>query len=76
MRDGRRVESRAVWEDERRSELVRLIQQEVYGVLPPRPALPDFQVERIDAAALGGKATLTEVALHVGPPEMPPIISW
>jgi hypothetical protein len=73
MLDGRRVTTREMWMKERRPELIRLFQHYMYGQLPPKPADFSGRVERVDAAALGGKATLSEVTLTFGPPEVPPI---
>jgi hypothetical protein len=45
----------------------------MYGQLPPKPAAISNRVERVDATAFGSKATLTEVTIRFGPPEVPPI---
>ncbi|MCW3055201.1 MAG: hypothetical protein JWN14_4371 [Chthonomonadales bacterium] len=73
MRDGRKVTSPAMWRNERRPELLRLFQHYMYGQLPPKPTRFASKVERVDTTAFGGKATLSEVTLTVGPPEMPQI---
>lgn len=72
MLDGRKVTSREMWMNERRPELIRLFQHYMYGQLPPKPAL-SAKVERVDAASFGGKATLSEVTLSLGPAEAPRI---
>ncbi|HEY5913647.1 MAG TPA: hypothetical protein VJA21_23920 [Verrucomicrobiae bacterium] len=72
MLDGRKVTTREMWFSERRPELIRLFQHYMYGQLPPKPAL-SAKIERVDAVSFGGKATLSEVTLQVGPPDMPPI---
>jgi len=72
MLDGRKVTTREMWVKERRPELIRLFQHYMYGQLPPKPAL-SAKVERVDVAALGGKAMLSEVALRFGASEVPPI---
>ena len=72
MLDGRKVTTREMWFSERRPELMRLFQHYMYGQLPPKRAL-SAKVERVDAVSFGGKATLSEVTLQVGPPDMPPI---
>jgi hypothetical protein len=73
MLDGRKVTSREMWFEQRRPELIRLFQHYMYGRLPPRPETLSIKVERVDAAAFGGKATLREVTLKFGPPEAPAI---
>ena len=73
MLDGRKVASLEMWRKERRPELIGLFQHYMYGQLPPKPALVTGKVERVDEAAFGGKATLSEVTLAVGPPEVPAI---
>jgi type 1 glutamine amidotransferase len=71
MLDGTRVTSKKQWLDKRRPELKALFQHYMYGYLPPAPAKVEAKVEREDKAALGGKATLREVTLTIGPPEAP-----
>ena len=73
MLDGRKVTTREMWMKERRPELIRLFQHYMFGQLPPKPTAVSGKVERVDAEAFGGKATLTEVTLTFGPPEVPPI---
>ena len=45
----------------------------MYGTLPPRPAQVSDKLEHVDRNALGGKATLKEVTITFGPPELRPI---
>src|SRR5690242_5688439 len=73
MLDGRRVTTREMWFKERRPELIRLFQHYMYGQLPPKPADVTGKVERVDTSAFGGKATLSEVTIRFGPPEVSPI---
>ncbi|MCL4181485.1 MAG: DUF4038 domain-containing protein [Verrucomicrobia bacterium] len=73
MLDGRSVTTRELWFQERRPELIRLFQHYMYGQLPPKPAGVTGSVERVDPTAFGGKATLSEVTLRFGPPQVPPI---
>ncbi|HWI56964.1 MAG TPA: hypothetical protein VNZ22_07045, partial [Bacillota bacterium] len=72
MLDGRKVTTPEMWLRERRPELIRLFQHYMYGQLPPKPVLT-AKVERVDRGSFGGKATLSEVTLSFGPPEVPPI---
>lgn len=73
MFDGRRVATREEWFNKRRPELIRLCQHYMYGTLPPQPKEVSGKIEREDRDALGGKATLREVTVTFGPPELPPI---
>ena len=70
---GKRVETREQWEKECRPELKQLFQHYMYGYLPDFPVQIQAKVEREDPKALHGKATLREVTIRVGPPEVPAI---
>lgn len=69
--DGVKVTTKEDWLSKRRPELKKLFQHYMYGYFPPRPDNVSFTVERVDPKALGGKATLKEVAISFGPPETP-----
>src|SRR6185369_15908617 len=73
MLDGRRVTSREQWESERRPELIALFQHYMYGSLPAKLAEVVGTIERVDAGALEGKATLKEVTVTFGSLKLPPI---
>ncbi len=73
MLNGRRITTREEWIHQRRPELVRLFQHYMYGLLPPRPQAVSGRLEREDRDALDGMATLREVTVTFGPPELPPI---
>jgi hypothetical protein len=73
LSDGRRVTTKEQWFQERRPELKALFQHYMYGYLPPAPDKVQAVVERTDRSALDGKATLKELTLAFGPPEMPRI---
>ena len=70
---GKRVETREQWEKARRPELKQLFQHYMYGYLPDFPVQIQAKVEREDLKALHGKATLREVTIGIGPPEVPAI---
>jgi hypothetical protein len=70
---GKRVETREQWEKQRRPELKQLFQNYMYGYLPDFPVQIQAKVEREDSKALHGKATLREVTIRIGPPEVPAI---
>jgi hypothetical protein len=73
MFDGRSVTSREQWVARRRPELKALFQHYMYGRMPPRPDGEAFEVAREDRGFLGGKATLKEVTIVIGPPGVPKI---
>ena len=62
MLDGKKVTSKAQWEKERRPELKKLFEHYMYGTAPKAPKV-NAKIERTDAKALGGKATLKEITL-------------
>lgn len=64
--DGSKVKTKEQWQ-RRRTELKGLFQHYMYGHFPPAPAKLGIEVLRVDKQALGGKATLKEVALTVAP---------
>jgi dienelactone hydrolase len=72
MLNGDKVTTKEQWFDKRRPELKALIQHYMYGYLPP-PEKIEAKVEREDPKAFDGKATLKEVTIAFGPPEMPRI---
>jgi hypothetical protein len=71
MLDGQRVTSKEQWLTQRRPELKQLFQHYMYGYFPAAPAKVEAKVERIDPQALGGKATLKEITLSLGGPDIP-----
>jgi hypothetical protein len=73
MLDGTRITTVEQWITKRRPELKALFQHYMYGYLPPSPEKISAHVEHTDAQAFGGKATLKEVAIAFGPPEVPRI---
>jgi hypothetical protein len=73
MLNGERVTSKQQWFDKRRPELKELFQYYMYGYLPPAPEKIESKVEREDRQAFAGKATLREVTIAFGPPEVPQI---
>src|SRR5262249_20535863 len=70
MLDGSPVTSKKMWEQRRRPELKKLFEHYMYGTMPPAPKLR-ATVEREDKAFFGGKATMKEVALALGPANAP-----
>jgi hypothetical protein len=71
--DGRPVTSPEQWVRQRRPELKALFEHYMYGGMPARPAGESFTVEREDGGFLGGRATLKEVTIDLGAPDLPKI---
>ena len=63
------VKTREDWEKDRAPELRRLFQYYMYGEMPAKPATFAAKIVREDKAALGGKATLREVAIRCTGPD-------
>ncbi len=70
--NGERVTTKEQWFKERRPELKSLFERYMYGKAPPAVKV-HAKVERIDAKALNGKATLKEITLSLGAPDGPKI---
>ena len=64
------VKTREDWEKDRAPELRRLFQYYMYGQMPAKPARFDAKIVREDKAALGGKATLREIAIRCTAPDV------
>jgi hypothetical protein len=73
MLDGERVTTKEQWVNKRRPELKELFGYYMYGYLPTAPEKIDCKVEREDGRSFGGEATLREVSIAFGPPELPQI---
>jgi hypothetical protein len=69
MADGSPVRTREDWFQKRVPELKAQFQYYMYGFPPPAPARDGVRaaVRRTDPAAFGGKATLREVEIRLGP---------
>jgi hypothetical protein len=64
LANGQKVESAETWINQRRPELLKLFETEVYGRSPGRPTGLGFLVTSTDKNALGGKATRKEVTIY------------
>jgi hypothetical protein len=71
--DGRKVETKEQWTNERRGELRRLFEHYMYGYAPAPPDRVEAKVIHSDENAFDGKATLKEVELRYGPAGTPPV---
>jgi hypothetical protein len=63
LADGGKVTTTAVWENQRRGELLELFSREMYGFAPPKPETLAFRVVDSDPQAMEGKATRKQVAI-------------
>lgn len=64
MLSGTRITTREQWETQRKPELRTLIQHYEYGMIPLPPKKLEFRTLGENASALGGMATLREVAIR------------
>ncbi len=71
--DGQPVRTAREWLTRRRPELKALFQHYMYGHLPPPPRAVTASHRYTNPAFLGGRATLREVVLRLGPPGAPEI---
>jgi hypothetical protein len=63
LQNGQPVRNARTWSKQRRPEILRLFQTQVYGRSPARPKRIDFQVASVDQQALGGKAIRKQVTV-------------
>lgn len=56
LANGQRVTSAEMWRSQRRPEIVKLFESQMYGRSPGRPAGMTCEVTAVDEQALGGKA--------------------
>ncbi len=63
LANGEKVTTPAVWEQQRRGELLDLFRRHVYGFAPSKPETLTFRVAESDPKAMGGKATLKRVVI-------------
>ena len=64
MLDGTRVETARQWNQERRAEVHKLFETEMYGRSPGRPDGLHFETLEMDQDALGGKAVRKQVRVY------------
>jgi hypothetical protein len=63
MSNGERVRGAADW-TKRRTEIQSLLESQMFGRAPARPAEITFSLDSIDKAALGGRAIRKQVSIH------------
>ncbi len=64
MENGRAVTTAEQWRNERRPELLRLFEEQMFGRAPGRPAGLHWEVWEEDRQALGGKAIRKQVTVY------------
>lgn len=71
--NGQVVKEHKTWNEQRRPELLKYYQSEIYGCVPATAPKVVWQVVSNDASALGGAGVLKELAGHMGTPDGPAI---
>jgi hypothetical protein len=64
MENGRKVTDAATWVTQRRPEILKMFESEMYGRSPKRPQAMSFEITSPDQPALGGKALRREVMVR------------
>lgn len=67
LASGRPVRDAKTWKDERRAEIVRLYENEIYGRVPASAPKVRWEVTGTDPGARDGAARLKRVVGHIGP---------
>ncbi|WP_031530548.1 dienelactone hydrolase family protein [Dyadobacter crusticola] len=62
---GKEIKNKNTWEKSRRPEVLRLFEDHIYGQMPSEIDSSRYAVVREDKQAMGGNATLKEVAIAV-----------
>ena len=62
--DGSPIADAKAWFDSRRSEILKLFEEHVYGKTPQITVEPRFKIQSIDTAALNGIAIRKEITLY------------
>ena len=64
--DGTSVTDKDIWLHKRRSEILRIFEDEVYGHSPDKPKNMQFQEAEEWTTALAGKAKRKQIVIHLG----------
>src|SRR5262245_42045650 len=73
LANGQVVKGAKTWTEQRRPELLKYYESEIYGRIPATAPKVNWQVVSNDTSALGGTAVLKELAGHMGSAEGPAI---
>ena len=63
--DDTKVSNKKIWFNKRRSEILKLFNENVYGKMPGNPDKFSFELKLIKKNALAGKATLKEITISL-----------
>jgi hypothetical protein len=63
--NGKPVKDAKTWVNQRRPEILKLIETQEYGVMPPRPKDESFDVTDKGTPALNGKAVRKQITIHL-----------
>jgi len=75
MADGTKVADPETWQTKRRSELLDLFKQHVYGAMPPAKKIAQVDTHEFQTDALEGKATRKQVTLYFNEDRSGPAIN-
>ena len=73
LSNGQPVKDAATWINQRRPEIVKFYETQVYGRIPPTAPKVTWTVASVDRAALGGIAIMKQLVGHMGGPDGPAI---
>src|SRR5262245_25654358 len=73
LANGQVVKGAKTWTEQRRPELLKYYQSEIYGRIPATAPKVTWQVVSNDNSALDGIATMKQLAGHMGGPDGPAI---
>jgi hypothetical protein len=73
LSNGQAVKDADTWIKQRRPEIVKFYETQVYGRVPPNAPKVTWEVASIDRSALGGTAILKQLVGHMGGPDGPSI---
>jgi pimeloyl-ACP methyl ester carboxylesterase len=65
MIDGSKVRNKAMWNDQRRIEVLDIFRENVFGFVPETPYEKNFRVISVDKNAINGTATLKMVEIEI-----------
>ncbi len=73
LSNGQPVKDAAAWINQRRPEIVKFYETQVYGRIPATAPKVIWEVASVDRAALGGIAIMKQLVGHMGGPDGPAI---
>lgn len=73
LNNGQPVKDTATWVNQRRPEIVKFYESQVYGRIPPHAPKVTWTVASVDKSALEGAAIMKQIVGHMGGPDGPAI---